>query len=158
MTMRMKHGEIQPPSFTPYEREGHSRPNFPRVDAFAYLLICLIANFSNVREWVADWYDEAYYERSPDRNPKGPQDGKTRVLRGGSWQDRMDDVRCATRHHDAPNTNGFPSNPEALAELSALKAEASSGAMGFAATNEFMEGLEKHIRYYGFRCAMDAIE
>ncbi|GAB4144046.1 MAG: formylglycine-generating enzyme family protein [Planctomycetota bacterium] len=28
----------------------------------------------NVFEWVADWYDESYYRRSPLENPKGPAD------------------------------------------------------------------------------------
>ncbi|MBM4443474.1 MAG: SUMF1/EgtB/PvdO family nonheme iron enzyme [Candidatus Rokubacteria bacterium] len=39
----------------------------------------------NVWEWVADWFDAAYYQRSPERNPKGPDSGTRRVLRGGSW-------------------------------------------------------------------------
>jgi sulfatase modifying factor 1 len=36
-------------------------------------------------EWVADWLDEGYYKRSPDRSPGGPQDGSQRVVRGGAW-------------------------------------------------------------------------
>jgi formylglycine-generating enzyme required for sulfatase activity len=39
----------------------------------------------NVWEWVADWYDANYYTVSPSRNPSGPESGKYRVLRGGSW-------------------------------------------------------------------------
>jgi iron(II)-dependent oxidoreductase len=39
----------------------------------------------NVWQWVADWYDKDYYGRSPERNPKGPDSGTYRVLRGGSW-------------------------------------------------------------------------
>lgn len=39
----------------------------------------------NVWEWTADWYDANYYKRSPDRNPKGPETGERKVLRGGSW-------------------------------------------------------------------------
>ena len=43
----------------------------------------------NVWEWVADWYDPAYYSSSPTNNPQGPA-GPTseitmRALRGGSW-------------------------------------------------------------------------
>ncbi len=39
----------------------------------------------NVWEWVSDWYGENYYRRAPSRNPKGPEKGSARVLRGGSW-------------------------------------------------------------------------
>jgi formylglycine-generating enzyme required for sulfatase activity len=39
----------------------------------------------NVWEWVADWYDEDFYERSSQLNPSGPESGSSRVLRGGSW-------------------------------------------------------------------------
>lgn len=39
----------------------------------------------NVWEWVADWYDAVYYERSPGHNPTGPSSGEFKVLRGGSW-------------------------------------------------------------------------
>jgi iron(II)-dependent oxidoreductase len=37
-------------------------------------------------EWCADWFDEAYYARSPDRNPPGPATGTRRVSRGGAWR------------------------------------------------------------------------
>jgi formylglycine-generating enzyme len=39
----------------------------------------------NVWEWVSDYYDEKYYERSPKDNPLGPLSGSGKVLRGGSW-------------------------------------------------------------------------
>ena len=39
----------------------------------------------NVWEWVADWYDATYYQRSPERNPPGPPAGSEVVIRGGSW-------------------------------------------------------------------------
>jgi eukaryotic-like serine/threonine-protein kinase len=39
----------------------------------------------NVREWVADWYDEDYYQDSPTVDPTGPESGRTRVFRGGSY-------------------------------------------------------------------------
>ena len=41
----------------------------------------------NVQEWVSDWYAPDYYNMScPKNNPKGPDSGKFRVLRGGSWK------------------------------------------------------------------------
>lgn len=39
----------------------------------------------NVWEWVADWYAENYYDQRVERDPRGPETGKFRVLRGGSW-------------------------------------------------------------------------
>lgn len=37
-------------------------------------------------EWCADWFDEAYYPRSPRRDPRGPEQGDRRVSRGGAWR------------------------------------------------------------------------
>jgi hypothetical protein len=40
----------------------------------------------NVREWVRDWYQEDYYRISPSSNPPGPDSGRIKVLRGGTWR------------------------------------------------------------------------
>lgn len=57
----------------------------------------------NAWEWVADWYDKDYYLQSPKRDPKGPEIGDFRVIRGGSWHDDRSHVRTAFRlgypHH-----------------------------------------------------------
>ncbi len=39
----------------------------------------------NVWEWTADWYEAEYYSHSPASDPKGPETGRLRVARGGSW-------------------------------------------------------------------------
>jgi formylglycine-generating enzyme required for sulfatase activity len=39
-----------------------------------------------VHEWCADWYDEDYYRRAPERNPTGPTLGLRRASRGGAWR------------------------------------------------------------------------
>jgi len=51
----------------------------------------------NVWEWCADWRDEDYYAKSPRQNPIGPETGKTRVVRGGSWLDHPSFLRVALR-------------------------------------------------------------
>lgn len=51
----------------------------------------------NVSEWVEDWYDQFYYQTAPIMNPKGPEDKKNRVFRGGSWDSRGVDVRASKR-------------------------------------------------------------
>lgn len=51
----------------------------------------------NVFEWCADWYDYHYFESSPLRNPKGPDTGTKRVIRGGCWQYDEGYCRVTTR-------------------------------------------------------------
>jgi len=51
----------------------------------------------NVSQWCMDWYDAHYYKRSPDTNPKGPSNGKYRVVRGGSFLTGQRILRCSAR-------------------------------------------------------------
>ncbi|MGE0827601.1 MAG: SUMF1/EgtB/PvdO family nonheme iron enzyme [Candidatus Binatia bacterium] len=53
----------------------------------------------NVWEWVQDWFAEDYYRQrsNPDRDPRGPDSGEYRVLRGGSWNNEARDVRVGFR-------------------------------------------------------------
>jgi formylglycine-generating enzyme required for sulfatase activity len=39
----------------------------------------------NVWEWTSDFYGDDYYAASPVENPKGPERGRFKVIRGGSW-------------------------------------------------------------------------
>jgi formylglycine-generating enzyme required for sulfatase activity len=61
----------------------------------------------NLREWVADWYDEDYYGISPMRNPQGPESGEKRVLRGGSLYSLHRGIRCAARFAMYPDDSRF---------------------------------------------------
>ncbi len=56
----------------------------------------------NVWEWVWDWYGERYYARSPYKNPKGPENGEYKVVRGGGWGCNRRQMRCAYRRHEKP--------------------------------------------------------
>jgi formylglycine-generating enzyme required for sulfatase activity len=68
----------------------------------------------NVWEWCADEYDPIYYESTPKNNPAGPVTMVTfanndfinvitsRVLRGGTWYDNTNRLRCAGRFNRSP--------------------------------------------------------
>ena len=65
----------------------------------------------NVWEWCWDWYAADYYSFSPRCNPKGPESGTSRVLRGGCWACRKIYSTTAHRGRQWPengiNHNGF---------------------------------------------------
>jgi formylglycine-generating enzyme required for sulfatase activity len=52
---------------------------------------------------VADWYQEAYYNESPDRDPPSPEYGNFRVMRGGSYTTTGGDVRITSRSKMVPD-------------------------------------------------------
>jgi len=56
----------------------------------------------NVAEWCNDRYDENYYRASPDRNPRGPAEGKLYVLRGGAWGSKAEGCRPTYRIGENP--------------------------------------------------------
>ena len=56
----------------------------------------------NVWEWINDWYDAKYYEKSPTKNPKGPETGTKKVIRGAGWQNETPTVRIFTRVNSDP--------------------------------------------------------
>ena len=51
----------------------------------------------NVREWVADRFQESYYKDAPARDPVGPSTGEDRVVRGGGWNLFPVQLRAAHR-------------------------------------------------------------
>lgn len=57
----------------------------------------------NAAEWVADWYDRDYYQKSPEQNPAGPSTGEKRVIRGGSWADVPAALRVTARLSAEPD-------------------------------------------------------
>ena len=62
----------------------------------------------NVWEWVSDWYSADYYGSGEMRDPRGPQSGNLRIVRGGSWvNDDVAMLRCAYRHKVPPDTYAY---------------------------------------------------
>ncbi|MDH3256786.1 MAG: formylglycine-generating enzyme family protein [Nitrospinota bacterium] len=58
----------------------------------------------NVWEWVQDWYAPNYFQKSPQRNPKGPAKGTEKVIRGGSWGNTPAQIAHAYRDSREPDT------------------------------------------------------
>ncbi len=65
----------------------------------------------NVWEWVQDWYGGDYYQQGIKNDPQGPDSGKGRVMRGGSWYVISKAVGPAHRNwtypHKRYNSLGF---------------------------------------------------
>lgn len=57
----------------------------------------------NVMEWVADWYGEEAYREQDARNPRGPDHGVYKVLRGGGYTSTGGDVRITSRSKMVPD-------------------------------------------------------
>ena len=75
------------------EPVGRSEPN-----GYGLCEMC-----ENVHEWCSDWFDAAYYESSPERNPQGPSRGARRASRGGSWRHHVKNSKCYTRSSIPPD-------------------------------------------------------
>lgn len=56
----------------------------------------------NISEWVEDWYNKEY-PIGPVTDPEGPQSGRSRVIRGGSYSDKYNWCRSAWRGSPNPD-------------------------------------------------------
>lgn len=61
----------------------------------------------NVAEWCWDWYAKHYYNKSPLKDPHGPESGSQRVTRGGSWLVNQYSCRSASRGMLAPGQREY---------------------------------------------------
>jgi formylglycine-generating enzyme len=62
----------------------------------------LLHPLGNVAEFCSDWYSPDAYINYPEGvvlNPRGPESGMERVVRGGSYRSDAKDFRCASRDY-----------------------------------------------------------
>jgi formylglycine-generating enzyme required for sulfatase activity len=64
----------------------------------------------NAWEWVADWHSETLSSAGA-RNPRGPDTGTAKVMRGGGWHDPPERLGASRRMYSTPeqrdSSNGF---------------------------------------------------
>jgi formylglycine-generating enzyme len=62
----------------------------------------------NVREWCFDYYSNSYYGTTPGAvNPRGPESGKARANRGGSYGSDVKALRIANRDAGTANVRKY---------------------------------------------------
>jgi uncharacterized protein (TIGR02996 family) len=93
----------------PYGRtvEGPFLRRTCKVGCYPANAFGLMDMHSNVHEWCSDRYDESYYAQSPGQDPRGPNLGTERVMRGGCWNSGGQSCRSAFR---TGNASGYRSN------------------------------------------------
>ena len=58
-----------------------------------------------VREWCHDWFDSDYYDNSPSNNPRGPRQGDSKVIRGGSFNTDEEECDICYRDFESPDSS-----------------------------------------------------
>jgi len=71
----------------------------------------------NLNEWCMDKFDRAYYANSPAKDPKGPKQGESPVIRGGDWYSDGRDCRSAFRYADIPEGRFYALGFRVVCEL-----------------------------------------
>ena len=77
---------------------GHPQPvGQKRPNPWGLYDIC-----GNLWEWCNDFYQVDYYEQSPEQDPRGPDAGETKVVRGGAWKFSDENCRSGYRYNENP--------------------------------------------------------
>jgi sulfatase modifying factor 1 len=97
-------GDDSPQSLPDYATRWQKGPE--RVARYAPNNFGLYDIGDNVHEWCGDWYDPNYYQLSPERNPRGPEQSTMKPARkssrGGSWRHQIKVARCSARSSIPP--------------------------------------------------------
>lgn len=92
--------------FSEWEKDK-SKPGTTPVGSFPLNELGLYDMAGNVHEWVGDCYLADFYAKSRERNPTGPNFGRLRVDRGGSWSSPREFARSANRNFAEPVFRAF---------------------------------------------------
>jgi formylglycine-generating enzyme required for sulfatase activity len=77
---------------------GHPRPvGQKQPNAWGLFDMC-----GNLWEWCNDFYQVDYYGSAPRQDPRGPDTGKTKVVRGGCWRVSAENCRSGYRYNENP--------------------------------------------------------
>ena len=96
------HGNFLTDASTRHQRGTRPVGTYP-PNAYGLYDMC-----GNVWEWVGDWYSADYYGFGDMRDPRGPETGNMRLVRGGSWVNHeLSMLRCAYRHKVPPDTYAY---------------------------------------------------
>ena len=104
-------------SYVVYQENSPSRTEIPgNREANPLGLVNMLGN---VAEFCGDWYVADAYGTYPDgllMNPAGPTEGSEHVIRGGSYRDAADRVRCAARDQTRKEVwlSTDPQNPKSI--------------------------------------------
>lgn len=94
---------------------GLNRDETTPVGSFAANAWGLFDMHGNVWEWCSDWHGE--YDTLKTTDPAGPEQGTTRVVRGGCWVNASKVCRSATRGDTEPMSWNFHFGMRVVREL-----------------------------------------
>lgn len=94
---------------------GLNRDETTPVGSFAANAWGLFDMHGNVWEWCSDWHGE--YDTVNTTDPRGPEQGTTRVVRGGCWVNAAKVCRSATRGDTEPMSWNFHFGMRVVREL-----------------------------------------